>query len=305
MKTLITIFTIALSLNVITAKAQIPNCGFENLNADNTISNWGNIYLFAIIIDSNGVSHPDSIVFDNQFYAPTNDSHSGSWAMEMRNAYDFTANEGIAGSVSADTDSVFMGWSSFQMIEVQSPPTNMSFYYKYFPVNNDSAVARLLVLDSWANQIGEAIIVVSGTVSNYTSATTPVVYSAPGVAAYVVMNFNNFYTSMPGVNQPGLGTRFLVDDLSINWTTGINEVSTNDGMFNIYPNPASNQLNIKTNYNKEIHYNIYNMYGQLVLQSNLQPSDAIIPLDKLINGPYNIELITGNKSERHSFVVSK
>ena len=50
MKTQFTILIIALFLSSFTVKAQIPNCGFENLNADSTISNWGTIYLFAFII---------------------------------------------------------------------------------------------------------------------------------------------------------------------------------------------------------------------------------------------------------------
>ena len=65
MKKIFTFFVIAFSLKAAYSVAQqIPNKGFEQLNFDGSLSNWGNVYLFSMWFDSTGVSHlTDSIVF--------------------------------------------------------------------------------------------------------------------------------------------------------------------------------------------------------------------------------------------------
>ena len=223
------------------SNAQVPNPGFENLNADGSVSNWGNVYLFSVWIDSTGVSHGDSIVFDNYFYFSTTDAHTGSRALEMRNAFNFTTNQGTAGGVAADISPVFSGWSSFQFLPVAIRPTDLSFYYKYFPVNTDSAFASVLVFDTMGYQIGEASIIIGGTVSSYTYATIPITYTTTDVPAFVVLNFR---TATNG-GSISLGTRFVVDDVSLNNATGINEVS-NPKMISFYPNPAQHSFSVST-----------------------------------------------------------
>jgi hypothetical protein len=108
--------------------AQIPNSGFEQLNADGTVRNWGGVYLLPMYIDSSGNSFVDSIVFDNYFYFHTNDAHWGNSAIEMRNAWDYTTNQGMAGGVSADTDTVYSAWGSFET----------------FPITNSRSIRILL-----------------------------------------------------------------------------------------------------------------------------------------------------------------
>ena len=55
-------------LKNVETKAQIPNGDFEALLYDGTLSNWGNITLFAVIIDSAGNTIQDSLIFDGPFW---------------------------------------------------------------------------------------------------------------------------------------------------------------------------------------------------------------------------------------------
>ncbi|MBK6988970.1 MAG: hypothetical protein IPH33_12505 [Bacteroidetes bacterium] len=73
-------------------KAQIPNGDFEALLYDGTLSNWGNITLFAVIIDSAGNTIQDSLIFDGPFCGVTTDAHSGNYALEMRNMFNLQTN---------------------------------------------------------------------------------------------------------------------------------------------------------------------------------------------------------------------
>src|SRR5436190_1945330 len=98
MKKIYLILLIALSVKADPMNAQtVPNYGFEHLNYDGTSSNWGNMFLFPMWIDTNGSSYVDSIAFDNNwFYRPTNDAFLGNTAIELSNAWDYTTNQGIA-----------------------------------------------------------------------------------------------------------------------------------------------------------------------------------------------------------------
>jgi hypothetical protein len=113
MRQIFTILVMTLSLKAVYMQAQtIQNGSFESLNSDGTLRNWGNVYLMSVWIDSSGVSHSDSIVYDGPFYAPTNDAFHGNTALELRNAWNFTSNIGIAGAVGLDDDSVFSSFAN-------------------------------------------------------------------------------------------------------------------------------------------------------------------------------------------------
>src|SRR4051812_39154797 len=116
--------TLLFVLTFFSSFAQVPNGDFENLNYDGSLRNWGNVYLTAVMIDSNGVSHFDSIVYNggNYYYQPTIDAHSGNYAMEVNNAWSFTFSGAITGSVSVDTDTVYSAYGALEFIPTQMQP---------------------------------------------------------------------------------------------------------------------------------------------------------------------------------------
>ena len=224
----------------LTAKGQIPNWGFEQVNADGRMRNWGNVYLMPMYIDSMGNSYVDSIVFDNYFYFRTADSHWGSTAMELRNAWDYTTNMGIAGSATADTDTAYSAWGSFETFPITNQPFNFSFFYKYFPLNNETGSATLQLFDSAMNLMSETVILLSATGNNYTLATAPVIYSLPGTAAFAYINFS---TAAYG-STVSFGTRLIIDDVMFNYVSaGINYPK--EETISIFPNPAHDWLDVK------------------------------------------------------------
>lgn len=224
----------------LSAHAQIPNNGFEILNANNNVSQWSKSFLTVIWIDSTGESHGDSIVFDspnNALYLPTTDAHSGQYALEMRNAFNFTSGIGITGgAILTDEENYAAG---FEVPIPVSPimPETFHFYYKYFPLASDSAQAVAKLFDVDGFQIGEAAITLGGTVNSYTLASVPVVYSEVRPVEKIAISFS---TSANG-EEPTFGTRFLVDDVSLDGTLGLNE---QEQSFSIFPNPATSEFSI-------------------------------------------------------------
>jgi hypothetical protein len=314
MKKILGILVIAFALKASLTNAQtIPNTGFEQLNSDGSLQNWGNVYLMqAGILDSSGMYHGDSIVFGNQYYyyAPTHDAHTGTTAMELSNSRNFTNNQSIAGAASVDDDTVFSSWGALNLIPIQAAPSgyrpfNFAFYYKYFPENGDSAYAQMAMWDSTGTQIGEGSVIITNITTTYTYSLVTIHYTSQNTVAFYSLGFSAFYTSSQGSHQPAMGTRLLVDDVTFDGAAlGISNQSPKSEI-KIYPNPTNNVLNIQSEFNSEIQYSICNAFGQMVTAGSLPVAHTAIPLNDLSPGFYTIELIEKSKTLRGNFMISR
>jgi hypothetical protein len=266
----------------------------------------------SVWFDSTGVSHPDSIVYDGPFYAPTNDAFHGNTALELRNAWNFTTNTGIAGAVGLDDDSVFSSWGILNLLPTNSTPfspfspASFGFYYKYFPVNGDSAFAQIALWDSSGNQLADGEIIITDPANTYTLLYSNLNYTAPGDAAFYSLSIHSFYTANPGLRQPGFGTRLLIDDVGFNFAdvSGLHLVNSHKQV-NVYPNPASDYIHVNSNITKTMHYRIHTIFGQLLIEGNILPNTNNVSIINFEEGVYIIEIDKGNEIECHRFVVNR
>jgi len=301
MKKIFTVLVIALTLNAMSAQGQtIPNNGFESLNPDSSLSNWGNVYIIPVWVDTNGNSYTDSIVYDNRYYAPTSDAYSGNTALELRNAWDYTTNTGIAGAVGADDDSVFNAYGLLNLVPTYSTPFNQfmpfnfGFYYKYFPVNGDSAFAQIALWDSSGNQVADGMIIITNAAGSYTLISAPINYTIPGDAAFYSLSISTFYTAVPGSRQPGFGTRLLADDTGFNFvsTTGFNTIDNNK-QINIYPNPFADEITIngysQTGREKQ-EIKVFDVFGREIYSQQLKTSEVKIQAQSWQSGIYFVRI---------------
>lgn len=304
MKKLLPFLFFALLFSNKQVSAQIPNGDFETLNWDGTLSNWGNVYLMAVSIDSLGNTFMDSIVWDGPYYSKTVDANTGNFAMEMRNAYNYTTNHGIAGSVSADTDSVYTAWGALEFVSIQIQPTDFSFYYKYNSVGDDSGIARLTVYDYMMNPIGNAEVVFSGISSVYTYTSVPITFTSLDPVAYYSLNFSTKFSLADIPTEPHLGTSLIIDDVHLSSTTGIGSNNLMENSYSLFPNPSKENLNISSKNSEEINYCIYNMLGKKILEGKILPGTQSISTQQFSNGVYAIEFVSSNHSSRMNFVVA-
>jgi len=86
--------------------------------------------------------------------------------------------------------------------------------------------------------------------------------------------------------------------LTVDPYLGINEVIKNN--FILYPNPATNTLNIKGNLDIDESVTIYNMLGQAVLRGKVSTNDESIDVSSLSAGIYNISF--NNAKVTYKFV---
>ena len=78
-----------------------------------------------------------------------------------------------------------------------------------------------------------------------------------------------------------------------NFTTDVS--NENENNFTIYPNPASEKINIQLN-SENTKISIYNSMGQKILNQTTNQKNAEIPLLNLPEGVYTVEVINGSKS---------
>ncbi len=301
MKKIILPLLFCLSLISNRSNAQVPNGNFENLLSDGSLSNWGNITLWVVIIDSAGNEVIDSIGIDGPFCSATTDAYSGNYALEMRNAYDYTANHGISGWASVDEDTVYSAWGSLEFIYSPIQPQDFNFYYKYNSVNGDSGIARLTFYDSLMDQIGEGIMIFTGTNTTYTYASVPITYNSPNPVYAYSLHFNTYYSLADYPSGSNFGTRLLIDDITLTGTTGIADFNSSDEVV-VYPNPCTEFLSVSGKESVS-EYSIYNMNGKLIQTGRLSHDSKVYLGQNLPAGVYSIELKDNDFLERKNFIV--
>lgn len=85
----------------------------------------------------------------------------------------------------------------------------------------------------------------------------------------------------------------------------INEIEVLNNTIKVFPNPASNQINIENIYNKRLDYYIFNSYGQLIKTGVLQSNLTTISIDKFNAGFYDLIIKTDNKIVSKYFIIER
>lgn len=261
--------------------AQLPNPGFENLDTTNTPLNW--IFTGAISI---GIG--DSILTDGPLISKSNDAHSGQYALELRNSYNYTTNTPFMnGTVNATHPDSTMYQGFNQFIALPSRPYGLDFYYKYAQNPfNDSTICTVIIFNTDLAEIGGGVVKFWDINSNYQLKTVGINYynmiditMGDSIPAFISVQFKNKVTT----TMPHVGQRTLIDDVSVNYNPlGVNFLD-NKTQLNIFPNPTSNHLTI--NHSKSLSASIYSLDGRLLLTQSLA-YNKIIDVNHLESGAY-------------------
>lgn len=268
--------------------AQIPNAGFENWTGavpDNWFSQTGFSYV-----------------------APDSNAHSGNLALKFQT---------IQGSPSVTATTLFTRVapnSSYYPCGLSTIPQSVSFY----------AVTNLLFGDlltfnttfkSGSNIIGAITGTCVSTVSStYQLYTFPVSYSTSGItpdSAATWFSFRNA-TCTPNSGSLHIGTYALIDDLTFNYTTSIEEESENSNML-LSPNPSQNKLCISflNNSVQKSKLEIINLAGAIVHSEIAEPThdpcSMELDLSNFENGFYflSVSFLDGSRITREKFVIQR
>ncbi len=192
---------------------------------------------------------------------------------------------------------------------LQEKPQTFDGYFKYEPVNGDSAMS-LVLLSKWNNTlkrrdtIAFGRTVITSAIGQYTLVSTPINYrdevTMPDSITILVcssagLNFSNLQTSE---GQPG--SALYVDQLSFGFQKSLNNLSANKYAISIFPNPTKEFVQINSNIALEGKtLKIINLEGKEIYSEKIISENQFVGLPDLKAGIYFINILE-SKSLLHS-----
>ena len=194
-------------------------------------------------------------------------------------------------------------------------PLNLSGWYKYQPVNGDSATAVIL-LSKWnttahkRDTIGYGKLVQKEVVSSYTQFIVPVNYrnsDSPDSLTVLAISSGAFNVINFMHSQGQVGSTMYVDDLTIEYPAGIQQNLMSDVNVSVYPNPASDQVTLTLSERIEKGFvEVFSLDGKQIGTYGINGLNAIIPVYSFTNGTYFFKLRQENQIvNTGSFIIKK
>ena len=265
----------------------IPNAGFETWTNSYTAPSWNSVSILT--------AHS---------MAQSTDAHSGTYAVKLATqSFVGQTIPGICalGTISLTTQAVSGG------IPFTFKPTNLKGYYKYTPVGGVSMLIAVILTRTTGgvkDTIGGCILQNSNTVSTYTQFSLPIDYNTGVTGNPDTLNIVLLSSASA---TAGVGSILMVDDLSFEYLTpGVKENSAIN--YNVYPNPATDNIYITTNDTKKVPVTIkiYDLTGQEVYSENyINENDHTINVSKFKQGMYFVKISSERYNKTEKLHISK
>ena len=299
-----TLNVLILSLLVTTALAQtqLPESGFNDWTASSTntffepTGGW-----WTTLNTLSSLGGPVTV-------SPSTDAHSGNYAAQLETKLWGTfiiTGLLVSGEFGASGASVNQGKPFTDM------PSRFKAWCKYTSVNSDSAgmVALLTKFNTATGQadtIATAIDVVKNNIPNYTQLDIEFDYKITGINPDTIVVL--FTSSGDGGNFQGqIGSTFLVDDVTLEYTNGLQESLLPEFRILVFPSPASDQISFEFNtaYPTELFCHIYSIDGRLVETFTPSGNKHQVNVSSWPQGKYILQAYMGNSlSSTTKFVVN-
>ncbi len=276
------------TLTSLYAQTPLENNGFENWDYDDGGDYYEPSGFWATLNSISKISADAPVTT----FRETEDVYAGDYAVKLVSDifFAFPISGTLATGKFADVivDPV-------EALEVGQPfsdrPVSFSGFYKYFPVDGDSA-AIVTQLTKYVNGtqelIGQAGIYIYNTTDEYTEFDIVFEYFSEETPDSISTIFTS---SANGANfEAGIGSTLYIDEVALGYTPlQIPLPIMPENAIKVYPNPASNfiQVNypqLKSTSQNEI--NIYNSNGQCMQSSALTNATSSVDVATLPSGLY-------------------
>lgn len=242
--------------------SQVPNGDFESWDTSITAysleewynNNWGVYWGF-----------PPAI-------SKTTDNYSGNYALLLQNYVN--PPDTVWGSTFTPSGGA-NPWDNNPAFPVSQRYNIFTFYFKYFPQNNDSMSVFVSFFYNHTMIGGCGYISDTAVTTNYKEIILPVYYSSPDIPDSARINIAAYY------NRPKGNSVLYIDNLSFDLVTDISSQTTGMNDFSIYPNPFSSKTNIS--------FTIQNS-GQTIIEiTDVYGKEIAMPVNKMmLKGNCNI-----------------
>lgn len=174
-------------------------------------------------------------------------------------------------------------------------------FYQYAPSGSDTMnIAVLMFLGT--DTVGAGQYRDPNTSAGYVSFVCPITYFAPVIPDKMQITI----TSSGGFTSLVPGSVLYVDDLEVTGGVGVEEWNGYGIKRNVYPNPASDYININNPATNDVTIEVYSLSGQRVDVQTLSPDMNSINLESYSSGIYSFRLVdNGTVVYSNKFVVKK
>jgi len=255
----------------------LPNAGFEEWN--NFTGGLQSTYREPVGWNS---ANQCSELIGTYSISRTEDSHSGTYAAELRTRNAFIGSVRINGLMS--TADVICGVNTGGIdggIASDLIPDSVVFWYKYIPAGVDTAYVQVMLLSG-----DDTLSYVKGqiheTVNVWTRASFPI--PAPtGTPSVISTAFNSSWGD-GSQGQAVTNSNFKVDDVEFVFATGINE--NMEANVDVYPNPMTDALHVRLLTASGAQFEMLDATGRTVISAIISQMDSRIDVSRLPQGMY-------------------
>lgn len=280
----------------ISIKAQIPNNGFEN---------WTNMGSY---MEPQGYLTPNSLA--TSFYPITRSTDHypasiGNYSIRLENKPSLLPNADALGLVLQNNTNVLMDGPGVSF-PITGHPTSLTGYYKFIPLNGDTMRLQVMLFKN-GSQVSDAALTSSVTVSTWTSFSISLPpYISADSCSILMASYN--CDGPPPSYVPHGNSVLYIDNLNFDYLlSSVFEQNSKTKSFKLYPNPASDVVNLDINktYKTSRIINIYNVMGELMRTESLQEDQYQINTSQLSNGIYTLEIKSEEGFEQQKFIIQK
>lgn len=291
-KVLLTIISGALYTTVAQAQITQPtNADFENWETYNgSISNT-----YEEPVDWNTGNECSEII--NQLaVTKSSDAYSGSYSVKLETlpAFGNIKINGVFTTATMICNANSGGQEGGSVYTTQIPDSIVG-YFKSAPMANDSGYCQLMFLaNNDLDTISFTRINFTETVNEWTRFSAPI---TPATAGQTPEKLSLFFNSSWGDGAQGEaveGSVLYIDNVSfIQNPLSVNEYY-NSKDWSVYPNPATDVVNIKSVNNQAATIEILDVTGKQVMVENITAATASVAVNHLVEGVYLYQIKTLN-----------
>ena len=275
---------------------QLTNSGFENWTSGNP-NNWGSL---DAMLTANGVS---GTTLETQ----VSPGHSGTSACQLKTQTIAALAKNLPGVICSGPITLGGSTINYGGIPYNFNPTGYTFFYKFAPAGVDTAGTET-VFTKWntgtnsRDTLGIGALLFTTTTASFTQATVTINWLLSGTPDSCTMIFISSVGKTPQVN-----TTFIIDDVNMaGVAAGISQPFMLNA-YSVYPNPATDVLNIVTKNERAAKVQIYDAIGRLIDVVPFENNKAQVNTQAYNTGFYIYRIVDAQNAQLTSsrFSVAK
>lgn len=289
------------------AQSDIPDGGFENWTDKGSYIDYGTDLLMTLngLYDMNGDEMETALTAFRE-----SNAYEGNYAIRLTSVWfggDVIFVPGALATLNEpETDNYVSDFLNLHHIKLtesyEFKPWRLTGYYKYAPVNGDSAAIELKFYQQNGNVLSTCEkYVITEAADQWTpfDITTGLQNSIYGVAEISLVFASSAAYDFADLEQceGQAGSSLYLDGLAFRYDNeplGLIEPLIPVVKTSVYPNPTTENVNF--DFNKDVNANlvIYNINGQQIATSQINGNHAEYNASALANGTYLYRIIDGN-----------